>query len=176
MPMPKYSGSFVWADSQETEFASTGPNQANFRCSGGVMFTDGTGHTVAWTPGFASWTFSSDRNLKERIESIDSREILERLSRLPLSEWSYKGFAERHVGPMAQDFHALFQLNESDTMLNDADLHGVALAAIQGLNGKLDETVNNRDARIATLEGEVAELKALVNSLLQRSAERDLER
>ena len=40
---------------------------------------------------------------------------------------------------MAQDFHALFPLSDSDVTLNSADLDGVALAAIQGLNQKLEE-------------------------------------
>ena len=48
------------------------------------------------------------------------------------SEWSYIGFGQRHIGAMAQDFHAQFPLNEDDKALNDADPHGVALAALNG--------------------------------------------
>jgi hypothetical protein len=66
---------------------------------------------------------------------------------------------------MAQDFHALFPLNDSDTTLNDADLHGVALAAIQGLNQKLNE----KDAEIQELKQSVAELKQLVQTLTEQN-------
>lgn len=44
-----------------------------------------------------------------------------------------------------------------DTTLNDADLHGVALAAIQGLNRKLDEA-----------RAENAELRNFLNQLEHR--------
>ena len=62
---------------------------------------------------------------------------------------------------MAQDFHRLFPLNDDDKMLEDADLHGVELAAIQGLNQKL----NDKDAEIQDLKKSVDELKALVKQL-----------
>ena len=77
-----------------------------------------------------------------------------------ISEWNYIGYAQRHIGPMAQDFHALFPLNASNTTLNDADLHGVALAAIQGLYQELqDEKTRN-----TTLGKQCAALeKRLVN-------------
>jgi len=140
-----------------------------------VRFTSGAGganQTVAWTPGSAAWTWSSDRNLKEGLATVDGKAVLDKLSHLPLSEWNYKGYAQRHIGPMAQDFHTLFPLNESETTLNDADLHGVALAAIQGLN----EVVREKDVRIEKLEKQntaleesVSELKSLVNTLLQKS-------
>jgi hypothetical protein len=49
---------------------------------------------------------------------------------------------------MAQDFHAAFPLNESTTTLNDADLHGVALAAIQGLH----DLVREKDTQLQALQ------------------------
>jgi hypothetical protein len=113
----------------------------SFRCQGGALFTSGSGaanQTVSWTPGSGSWTFSSDRNLKDRFQSVDALAILEKVSHLPIMEWSYKEYPERHIGAIAQDFHALFPLNANDKVLNDADLHGVALAAIKGLNQKLE--------------------------------------
>lgn len=44
-----------------------------------------------------------------------------------------------HIGPMAQDFNAAFQLGESDRAITTVDADGVALAAIQGLNQKLEQ-------------------------------------
>ena len=65
---------------------------------------------------------------------------------------------------MAQDFHAAFPLNESTTTLNDADLHGVALAAIQGLNEKVKE----KDAKISQLEKRLSDLERTVQSLAEK--------
>lgn len=165
-------GTFVWADSTDADFASAANNEVAFRCNGGVRFTSGGGggnQTVSWTPGSASWSFSSDRNLKEGVAAVDGKSVLDKLSRLAIAEWNYKGFAQRHIGPMAQDFHALFPLNESETTLNSADLDGVALVAIQGLNQKLEEQVQEKDARIAGLEQSVSELKVLVKALVEKS-------
>ncbi|HEV2434433.1 MAG TPA: tail fiber domain-containing protein [Verrucomicrobiae bacterium] len=156
-----YNGDFVWADSQNTNFAATTSDQVSFRCQGGVRFTSGgstADQTVSWTPGSASWSFSSDRNLKDRFESVDDESVLARVAQLRILEWSYKGYSQRHIGAMAQDFHALFPLNNDDKTLNDADLHGVELAAIQGLNQKLNE----KDAEIRELQHNVAQLRAMV--------------
>jgi len=158
------AGAFVWADSQGGTFASTAINQVSFRCGGGVVFTSGnsgTKQTVAWTPGSGSWSFSSDRNLKDRFEKVDSQSVLDKVSQLPIVEWSYKGYPQRHIGAMAQDFHGLFPLNDNDKALNDADLHGVELAAIQGLSQKLNE----KDAEIQTLKAKMDELQAMIKQL-----------
>jgi hypothetical protein len=143
-----------------------------------VRFTSGAGganQLVSWTPGAASWSFSSDRNLKEGFAPVDTRAVLDKVSRLLLEEWNYQGYPQRHIGPMAQDFHAQFPLNDSDTTLNDADLHGVALAAIQGLNQKVESRLQTAESRMERLETEnvelrqeMAELKALVKSLAQK--------
>jgi hypothetical protein len=45
------------------------------------------------------------------------------------------------------------------------DADGVALAAIQGLH----EALKERNARIESLEKDVADLKALVNTLVNKS-------
>ena len=99
----------------------------------------------------------SDRALKVAFESIDPSEILDRVLTLPIAEWSYKNTAaQRHIGPVAQDFHAAFGLNgEDDKHIATVDADGVALAAIQGLNAKLE-------AELAVLRGELAVLRAQV--------------
>jgi hypothetical protein len=162
-----YSGDFVWADSQGTNFAATTNDQVSFRCQGGVRFTSGSGalnQTVAWTPGSGSWSFPSDRNLKDRFGSVDSASVLDRVSQLPIVEWSYRGYSQRHIGAMAQDFHALFPLNTDDKSLNDADLHGVELAAIQGLDRKLEADARQKDVEIADLKARLEKLEQLVSS------------
>jgi hypothetical protein len=69
-----HQGSFVWADSQFADFASTANDQVSFRCLGGVRFTTGSGaanQTVGWTPGDGSWSFSSDRELKDSLKPVN---------------------------------------------------------------------------------------------------------
>ena len=69
---------------------------------------------------------------------------------------------------MAQDFHALFPLNPNDRMLEDADLHGVELAAIQGLDRKLEE----KEARIQKQETEIHSQAAEILEHLQDGIKR----
>jgi hypothetical protein len=79
----------------------------------------------------------SDRNQKKDIVPIDPSAILDKVSRLPISTWSYRHEAAsvRHLGPMAQDFRAAFGLGDDDRTYFAVDAHGVALAAIQALDG-----------------------------------------
>ena len=79
-----HSGAFVWADSQNVDVASTATDQVTFRCRGGVRFLSGSGganQQVSWTPGNSSWTFSSDRNLKEGFIPVDGKRILEKVAK-----------------------------------------------------------------------------------------------
>ncbi|MCC6821934.1 MAG: tail fiber domain-containing protein [Verrucomicrobiota bacterium] len=83
---------------------------------------------------------TSDRNAKENFKPVSPREVLDKVAALPLTEWNYKTDASmRHIGPMAQDFYAAFGLGPDDKHIATVDADGVALAAIQGLNQKLEE-------------------------------------
>lgn len=76
-----------------------------------------------------------------------------------MTTWQYKmetGTTVRHLGPMAQDFHAAFKLGANDTSIATLDEAGVALATIQGLNQKLEKENAALKARLAKLEAKVA--------------------
>jgi hypothetical protein len=116
--------------------------------------------------------FTGDRATKERFAPVDTQAVLEKISRMPLSEWSYIGFDQRHIGPMAQDFHTQFPFNNDDKTLNDADLHGVALAAIQGLNQKVEvgsqrseDGIQKLKQKLEQKETEITELKERLEKL-----------
>jgi hypothetical protein len=117
----------------------------------------------------------SDRNAKEHFAPIRPAEMLDKIASLPISEWNYKTDAgTRHVGPMAQDFQAAFQLGADDKHISMVDEGGVALAAIQGLNQKLDERgqslerqLREKETEIQQLQRSVAELKQQVLQLTQ---------
>jgi hypothetical protein len=110
---------------------------------------------------------TSDRNAKENLSPVSATEVLAKVAALPLSEWNFKdGSAEvRHVGPMAQDFHAAFGLNGADDKhIATVDEEGVALAAIQGLNQKVEDQLKEKDAEIQDLKQSVADLKKMVQA------------
>ena len=60
----------------------------------------------------------SDRALKTGVTAVASQDILDRVAALPIASWEYKTApGVRHVGPMAQDFHAAFGLGDSDRII-----------------------------------------------------------
>jgi hypothetical protein len=126
-------------------------------------------HVVGDILATGTITPNSDRNAKTDIEFVCAREILEKVSRLPISRWRFQAEAAgvRHVGPMAQDFHTAFGLGERPTAIATVDADGVALAAIQGLNEKLEAGRQRADSRIQRLEAENTALKRELEKLCQ---------
>jgi hypothetical protein len=146
-----YPGQIAYASSDAIIFRVGGYNR---------MTLDSSGLTVNGT--FVS---SSDRNVKQDFQPVDSRGVLEKVSQLPVQTWAYKNDpGTKHLGPMAQDFYAAFGTGADDKHIAVVDESGVALAAIQGLNQKL----NDKDAEMEALKQSVAELKQLVQSLAEK--------
>jgi trimeric autotransporter adhesin len=107
----------------------------------------------------------SDRNVKTNFASLNIREVLEKVLALPLSRWSYTNDVKTmHVGPMAQDFCAAFGLGADEKHIATVDADGVALAAIQGLNQKLQEELKEKDAKIAALEQRLGRVEELLTA------------
>jgi len=140
-------------------------NSVSMRASGGYRLFSNSGATtgVRLASGSGSWTSMCDRNAKENFAPVDAETVLAKVVALPIATWNYKSQdpAIRHMGPTAQDFKAAFGLGESDTGITSIDADGVALAAIQGLNRKLE-------AENAALRQELAELKSLVQTLADK--------
>ncbi|MBD2203239.1 tail fiber domain-containing protein [Calothrix sp. FACHB-1219] len=101
--------------------------------------------------------FLSDRHVKEVVAEVDVQAILLGIANLPITSWKYKNQDEtiRHIGPMAQDFAAIFNCGESDRFINTVDANGVALAAIQALYQKLQA----QDLEINSLSQQISEIK-----------------
>lgn len=109
-------------------------------------------------------TENSDRNTKTGIINIDDDEILLKLAALDISEWSYKHEADvRHIGPMAQDFYALFGTGTSEKRIATLDTSGVALASVKAVYMRLQE----REARLAQLEQQIARLEGELRTLAE---------
>ena len=145
--------------------------------SGGALAVmNGGAHAVlTWTNGGVSVTggfaFSSDRNMKTGFAALDAQEVLARVAAMPMSSWFYKtDTGARHVGPMAQDFHAAFALGgDDDKHINVGDEGGVALAAIQGLNQKLETQNAELKKQNDSLTERLNALEAAVKQLAEKN-------
>lgn len=120
-----------------------------------------------------TWQNASDRALKENIQPVDADALLRKVAALPISQWRYrKEPGAAHIGPMAQDFHALFGLNGADAKhIATVDEGGVALAAIQGLNQKLTAELEQKQTEITELKQRLAKIELLLKPKLNGGAE-----
>ena len=140
---------------------------ANFSNTENGVIRIGDTQTATYLAGtvFANgMALTSDRNAKENFKPVDNQAVLAKVASLPVTEWNYKTdqAGVQHIGPMAQDFQAAFGLDgKDDKHISVVDEGGVALAAIQGLNQKLQE----KDAKIGELEKRLDELEATVKQL-----------
>ncbi len=109
------------------------------------------------------WTDASSRTFKENFVEIGGAELLDKISQLSLPHYNYKGTTEKHIGPMAEDFVALFNVGSVDEntgqidpmYLSAKDVAGVALAGVKELserNRELQEQVQLLLKRIENLE------------------------
>jgi hypothetical protein len=147
---------------------SGGTNNNNFGNPGGgtiLMRLGSTGNLLLnGTVTANAFSGASDRNLKENFAPVDPRAVLNKVAALPITTWNFKGEDDRHLGPMAQDFYAAFGVGPDDRHITTVDEGGVALAAIQALNQKVEE----KDARIAELEKRLTELEARMQKVSEQ--------
>ena len=165
-----HNGAFVWGDSIDTDKTSSIADEFNVYASGGVRLFTNSAATVgaALAPGSGTWSLLSDRESKENVAPVNAKAVLAQVVATPITTWNYKEQDDsiRHMGPMAQDFHMAFGLGVSDKLIDTVDSDGVALAAIQGLNEKL-ETENERlRAKQHAMQAELSALKKQVAALV----------
>jgi len=118
---------------------------------------NGGGHgNGAYVTSGGVWTNASSRTFKEGFANVDVAGVLTKLAALPMQTWFYKESHDEgvHMGPFAEDFAKVFGLGNDDKHITTVDESGVALAAIQGLNKKV--------------EAENAELRSKVDALVAR--------
>lgn len=158
--------SFIWGDGS-TLFTATASNTFNVLASNGARFITSlsTYQGVQLLPGSGAWISVSDKNKKMNFEQVDTRAVLEKVAALPIEIWSYKSqdASVRHMGPYAQDFHALFGLGEDPLGIATVDADGVAFAAIQGLYALQKEQART----IALLQQHIVELHDKINLFLK---------
>jgi hypothetical protein len=132
--------SFVWSGTSDAAGTqSWGANTFTARAPGGVRFYTANGVELA--AGSGAWSSLSDRDAKANFDAVDARAVLDALVNLPVTTWNYitQDEAIRHIGVMAQDFYAAFNVGEDDRHITTIDADGVLFAAGQGLNAKLED-------------------------------------
>ncbi|MCL6542704.1 MAG: tail fiber domain-containing protein [Roseiflexus sp.] len=165
-------GCFVWGDSTNADVACSNDNRTIFRSSGGYYIYTNASLTSGMflSGGGSAWNAVSNRALKENFAPVDTRRLLARLAQIEIATWNYRSQepAIRHIGPMADEFNALVDGlgGEGKDYINSLDADGVALAAIQGLYGLVQE----KDAEIAALRADSATMKAEITSLRAENA------
>lgn len=133
---------------------------------------DGRGNGAYVSTG-GVWTNASSKSFKEDFGNVDVSAVLDKLVALPIQTWFYKSaHAEGpHMGPFAEDFAQHFGLGNDEKHISTVDESGVALAAIQGLNRKVENEnaelkqqnaelrtrLDRVAARLDTLEGHAEE-------------------
>ncbi len=134
---------------------------ANSPGTGGtrLMKLDSAGNLTA-----TSFAQTSDRNAKSNFSVVNPRAILDKLNSLPIQTWSYKADDEsiRHIGPVAQDFKATFNLGADDKTIATVDSAGVTMAAVQGLYRMMLEKEKQNEVltqRIEQLQSRVVQLE-----------------
>lgn len=159
-------GSFVFADASDADMDIGLANSFSARVVNGARFFTNTALTqgVRVNPGGGAWVSISDKNAKTNFTPVDAQAVLEKVAQMPLSTWSYKSedAAIRHMGPMAQDFHAAFGLSgDDDKGITTIDADGVALAAIQGLYRELQK----KGTQLAEMETRLSEREAQLRAV-----------
>jgi len=150
-------GTFIFADrSTNNAIVGFAPNEFFARAAGGVAFYTNAALTagVSVAPGGGAWQSVSDRNRKHLFRHLSGEQVLRKLARMPIQEWSYKSqdASIRHVGPTAQDFHEAFGLGEDPLRINTVDADGIALAAIRALEARTSALIRENERLRARLE------------------------
>ena len=121
---------------------------------------------VAGAVGATAFNTTSDRAAKQGFAAVDPSTILEKVEALPITRWSFKDQpAVPHVGPTAQDFHAAFGLGQNEKSIATVDADGVALAAIQGLNRKLEDRLREKERELEALRQALDLLRTEIEAL-----------
>jgi hypothetical protein len=162
-----YDGCFVWGDaSTSNEVRCDEQNRFVVRATHGIfMFTGGSTQATytgaVLPPGATAWIAGSDRANKDNLRPVDAKAVLRKVASMPIATWNWKSqdASIRHMGPMAQDFHAAFGLGETPKGISTVDADGVALAAIQGLH----QLIKQKDRKISAMERELAAIKEKLN-------------
>lgn len=190
-------GTFVWADSQATDFVSTGDNQFLVRAAGGVGINTndpsgqalrvngtvqidslGAGNTTDLclnASGIVSDCSASSVRYKKDVAALRSAtELVERLRAVSF-EWKESGRAD--IGLIAEEVAeveprlATYDDEGRVRGVKYRHLSAVLIAAFQEQQEEVEASRHRNDRRLTALEAENAELKARLAALESRVLE-----
>ncbi len=100
-----------------------------------------------------AWYNASDRNKKENFIPIDNKTILDKIVQLPITQWNYIGDENKvkHIGPVAQDFYAIFGVGDDEKTISTIDPAGISLAGIKALDAKVKDQQQQLDQKQGTI-------------------------
>lgn len=138
----------------------TGANTFHASADGGFRFVTGSTTVAYLSSGSATWSSTSSRSSKTNVDPVDPATVLAGVEEMDVATWEYRdhdgeGQGVRHIGPMAEDFHEVVDVGNSDEHINSLNADGVLFAAVKGLARELDE----KDERIEELEAEVERVR-----------------
>jgi len=165
-PYVEETTAFRVTSTREVVVGNTARNDAVLRLHGTAVFN---GQLVVGTKlSCQTLELTSDENVKEKFEPVSAAAVLAKVANLPITTWAYTNSpGVRHIGPMAQGLKAAFpELGEDDKHIGAGDGIGVALAAIQGLN----EKVESQNAELAELKTRNASLERQVAAVTKQMA------
>ena len=172
-----HAGSLTFSDASTTDstLASVN-NQFTARYAGGYrLFANATKSVgVSIVAGGNSWASISDSTKKENFATAGGEIFLDKLTRLKLGSWNYKGQSPenfRHYGPMAQEIFAAFGKDKYGTIGNDttvasADMDGIMMIMLQGLE-KRTQKVKQLEDKVQMLEKENGEIKKQLEEIMK---------
>jgi regulator of replication initiation timing len=169
-----HTGTMVMGDESTTDSVRASvDNQFVARYEGGYRFyssptVNGSAPTGAVLAANGnSWSSISDSTKKEKFAAADKEYFLNKLSNLKLGSWNYKGNAGyRHYGPMAQEIFSSFGKDKygrigCDTLLAGADMDGIMMIMLQGLEKRTTVQKEENTSLKAQLTEVAVELKAV---------------
>ena len=118
-----------------------------------------------------TWTNGSSMAFKDRFTALDGDLLLDKLARLDIKGWYYKGTNEFHIGPVAEQFYSLFQTGDqnkpeqTEKYISSVDPSGVALAGVKELLKRVEELSEknqNLEEQNKKLMEAIEEIKAML--------------
>ena len=107
------------------------------------------------------WGLPSRDGSAVAADTVDPRDVLERVDSLTIYAWEAPGDAETHgtqMGPAAEDVADRFG---ADDRVTAGDVDGVCLAAVQGLRGLVAEQRSRIEAQAATIRAQRDDIESL---------------
>lgn len=150
-----HKGNVIAGDSL-TGFSSESDDQCLMKFTNGYKFYTNGLLTTGMVAGAGSNSFGAicERRFKENIHEVNYLDILNRVDKLPIYKYNYRGNhpAQKNISPMAEEYHKQFGFLDGGLknikIIETMDLLGICLSSIKGLK----ETIKKQQLEIDQLK------------------------